>query len=153
MVTSFLIMSYRGKNPCSTNSSIPLDPSKVRYIHIVSDEEVRSHAKTIFNVDTDQEEIVTQDYQSKHNKIASQNNQMNHHEIASQNNQMNHHEIASQNKNNFKFSSPELRCEHLLLKYSVEMENILDRYQISDKSLKKDLETLSTNLKNDYFDF
>ena len=141
MVTSFLIMSCRGKNPCSTNSSIPLDPSKVRYIHIVSDEEVRSHAKTIFNVDTDQEEIVTQDYQSKHNKIASQNNQMNH------------HEIASQNKNNFKFSSPELRCEHLLLKYSVEMENILDRYQISDKSLKKDLETLSTNLTNDYFDF
>ena len=129
MVTSFLIMSYRGKNPCSTNSSIPLDPSKVRYIHIVSDEEVRSHAKTIFNVDTDQEEIVTQDYQSKHNKI------------------------ASQNKNNYKSSSPELHYEDILLKYSVEMENILDRYQISDKSLKKDLETLSTNLTNDYFDF
>ena len=137
MVTSFLIMSCRGKNPCSTNSSITLDPSKVRYINIVSDEEVRAHAKTIYNVDTEQEEIVTQDYQSNHDKIVTQVDQSNHDKIVSQNNK--------------RKTWLDLE-EDLLLKYVVEMDNILCKYEIADENLKKDLETFSMNMTLDYFE-
>ena len=108
-------MSLIGKNICSTNSSITLDPSKVQYIHIKSDKEVKSHAKTIYNVDTEQEEIVTQDYQSNHDKTISQNNKSKN---------------ATQKKKirRIPYCERQYLEEEHLLKYSLEVDNILYKY-------------------------
>ena len=50
------------------------DPSTIRFVNIVTDEYVRSHATTIFNVDTNQEEYIKQDTQNQQNQ-----NQTSHH--------------------------------------------------------------------------
>ena len=60
MVTSFFIMSSNIWNHYSNE-----DPSKIRYVDIVTDEYVQSHATSIFNVDTNQEEYIIQDKQNQ----------------------------------------------------------------------------------------